>query len=87
MANHKQAIKRHRQSLKRQDRNTYYKSTMRTYLKQARAALAEGNADDATPAVKKVISYLDHVAMRRVLPKGRVNRLKSRLTKQLAALG
>ena len=59
---------------------------MRTFLKAARARLADGDRDGAAEAVRKASSYLDHVATRRAIPKARANRLKSRLNRQLAAL-
>jgi len=83
MANHKQALKRHRQSLKRQERNNYYKATMRTLLKKARTDLADPEAN-AADSVKSAVSYLDHVAGKGVIPRERASRLKSRLEKQLA---
>ena len=86
MANHKQALKRHRQSLKRNARNTYYKSTVRTYLRQAREALAAGDAAVATPAVRKASAFLDRVASKGIIPANRASRVKGRLNKQLAAL-
>lgn len=86
MATHKQALKRHRQSLKRNERNTYYKSTVRTYLRQAREALAAGDASAATPVVRKATAFLDRVASKGIIPANRASRVKGRLTKQLAAL-
>ncbi|TNF32148.1 MAG: 30S ribosomal protein S20 [Deltaproteobacteria bacterium] len=83
MANHKQALKRHRQSLKRQARNNYYKATMRTLLKKARTNIADPDAD-AAEAVKVAVSYVDHIAGKGVIPKERASRLKSRLESQLA---
>ncbi|PKN55712.1 MAG: 30S ribosomal protein S20 [Deltaproteobacteria bacterium HGW-Deltaproteobacteria-14] len=82
MANHKQALKRHRQSLKRQARNNYAKATMRTFLKKARTTLADADAD-ATEAVKSAVSYLDHIAGKGIIPKERASRLKSRLESKL----
>lgn len=86
MANHKQAIKRHKQSLVRRDRNNYYKSTMRTFVKRARIALASGDTAVATDAVKKASAFLDKVATKGAIPKTRASRVKSRLNQQLAAL-
>lgn len=86
MATHKQALKRHRQSEKRAERNNYYKSTMRTYLKAARLDLANGDKDAAGESVGRVSKYLDRVASRGVIPKTRASRLKSRLNRALAAL-
>ena len=85
VANHKQAIKRHRQSLVRAERNRYYMSTARTFLKRARLALAAGD-DGAGGAVSKATAYLDRIAGKGIIPKKRASRLKSRLTRQLNAL-
>ena len=84
MANHKQAIKRNRQNIIRAERNRYYLSTARTFLKRARQALEAGDKA-AGAAVAKATSYLDHIAGKGVIPKKRASRLKSRLTRQLTA--
>lgn len=83
MATHKQAEKRHRQSLKRQARNSYYEATLRSLLKQARSSLEDG-AKLASANVIKAVSWLDHVAVKGIIPKTRASRLKSRLESQLA---
>ena len=87
MANHKQAIKRHRQSIKRSERNTHYRRTVRTFIKRARLALAGGEGSSATQAVRDATKMIDKIASRGVIPKERASRLKSRLMTQLAALG
>lgn len=86
MANHKQAIKRHRQSVVRGERNRFYVSTARTYLKRARTALADGDRDGATSAVSAATAYLDHIAGKGIIHRNRAGRIKSRLTRQLNAL-
>ncbi len=86
MANHKQALKRHRQSLVRAARNKYYKSTMRKNLKQARVALESGDKDQAAAAVFTASSYLDRIAGKGIIPKQRASRVKGRLAVQLNAL-
>lgn len=86
MANHKQAIKRHTQSLKRNERNNYFKTTCRTYIKAARLALAEGDKAAAEPAVKKAAAMLDRTAGKGIIPKNRASRVKGRLMSQLARL-
>ena len=85
MATHKQAIKRHRQSIIRAERNRYYLSTARTFIKRARLAL-EGGDKAAGEVVSKATAYLDRIAGKGVIPKKRASRLKSRLTRQLNAL-
>ncbi|MCA9519191.1 MAG: 30S ribosomal protein S20 [Myxococcales bacterium] len=87
MANHAQALKRHRQSEKRRAANNFFKATMRTSLKKARAALATKDASAAAPLVRDTCAYVDHIAGKGVIPKARASRLKSRLMGQLAALG
>ena len=46
MANHASAIKRHKQSEKRRERNTSVKSTVRTAVKKVKDAVAAGKADE-----------------------------------------
>lgn len=83
MATHKQAEKRHRQSLKRNERNSYYEATLKNLLKSARTSIA-ASADAAVETVKKAVSWIDHIAVKGVIPKQRASRLKSRLESQLA---
>jgi small subunit ribosomal protein S20 len=86
VANHTQALKRHKQSLKRAERNSYFETTARTYLKRAHQALDAGDKAAATPAVAQVISWLDHVRGKGVVHANKASRLKSRLTRRLNAL-
>ena len=46
MANHKQALKRHRQNVNRRVRNRSVQSNLRGLVKQARTAIAAGAPDD-----------------------------------------
>lgn len=87
MANHKQAIKRHKQSEVRSDRNRYYMATARTFLKRARQSLSDGDAGEATTTVAHAISFVDHIATKGVIHRNKASRIKSRLTRQLQALG
>lgn len=83
MANHKQAEKRHRQSVARKARNSYYEATLKGLLKSARNAVAS-SAENAGETVKKAVSWIDHVAVKGVIPKNRASRLKSRIESALA---
>ena len=47
MANHKSAIKRHRQSLKRRDRNRDARANVRTAIKKVRSLVASGDENGA----------------------------------------
>ena len=82
MANTKQALKRHRQSLSRRERNRYNRVTARTTIKNARAALASKDGD-AESSVLTAVKRLDRIASKGAIPKKRAARLKSRLMKQL----
>ncbi len=87
MAHHKQALKRLRQNHKRRARNRHCRASARTYVKRARLALAEGNQELATPAVRLAAAKLDRYASKGAIPKAQASRLKSRLMTQLAQLG
>ena len=81
MANHKSAIKEHRQSLKRRDRNRFARSQMRTSVKQLRAAISAGEASKATEMLPGVLSLIDRTARKGAIEKKAASRYKSRLTK------
>jgi small subunit ribosomal protein S20 len=82
MANHKSALKRHRQSVVRALRNKHYRSTMKTLVKKARSAVAEGAAD-AEAAVKTAIAMVDRIGGKGIIPKNRASRYASKLTRLL----
>lgn len=82
----KQTAKRLRQAKKRTVRNRHYRTTSRTYLKRARAALESGDREAAQQAVDRACSYLDHAVTKGVIHKNKASRLKSRLTRQLQSL-
>lgn len=81
MANHKSAEKRNRQNAVRNARNTHIRSTMRTYVKLVREAVAEGNADAAKTALSKAIPCIDKAAVKGVIHKATASRKISRLSK------
>jgi small subunit ribosomal protein S20 len=78
MAQHKQAAKRHRQSLVRRNRNQHFTSMMRTYVKRARTAIDE-NPAEAGELVKKAVSIVDSVAQKGIIPHSRASRTVGRL--------
>lgn len=86
MANHKSAIKRNKQNAVRAARNTHIRSTMRTYVKQVRQAVAEGDVETAKTALERVIPYIDKAATKGVIHKATASRKVSRLTKLVNAL-
>lgn len=83
MPNTKSAMKRMRQAEKRRLRNRFYRSTARTYVKRARAAIAAGDLEAAQEAIKQAVSALDRAAEKGVIHKNNASRRKSRLMKVL----
>ena len=81
MASHKSARKRARQALRRRARNRHQQSRVRTAVKRAREAIAEGNAESASGALRTVESLLRRAASKGALPRKRASRQVSRLAK------
>jgi small subunit ribosomal protein S20 len=81
VANHKSAEKRHRQSKIRNARNTHIRSTMRSYVKKVRTAIADGDLDTAKTLLEKAVPYIDKAATKGVIHKATASRKISRLTK------
>ena len=86
MAIIKSQIKRNRQNEKRRLRNRIYRGSTRTYIKQARAAIEEGEFKTAQEATHAAIIALDRAASKGVIHKNNAARRKSRLMKQLNSL-
>ncbi|MCC6299995.1 MAG: 30S ribosomal protein S20 [Anaerolineales bacterium] len=86
MANIQSQIKRNRQNEKRRLRNRNVRGSARTAVNQARAAFAK-NAPETKEAVLQAIRELDKSAGKGVIHANKAARLKSRLTKRLAAMG
>jgi len=86
LANHKSAIKRHKQSLVRKERNKTVKSSLKTVTKKVEAAISDKNSDEATTSLKVATIALDKAASKGVIHKKTASRSKSRLTKKVNAL-
>ncbi len=83
MANHPSAEKRHRQSVKRAERNRVVRSRVRTVVKRARTAIESGDAS-APAAVATATRDLDKAASKGVIHRNNAARRKSRLARQAA---
>jgi small subunit ribosomal protein S20 len=81
VANHKSAEKRNRQNKIRNARNTHIRSTMRTYVKKVRTAIADGDMEGAKAVLEKAIPYIDKAASKGVIHKATASRKISRLAK------
>lgn len=86
MANIKSQIKRNRQNEKRRLRNRMFRGAARAAVRDARAAIASGDAAASREAVLAAVSRLDKAAEKGVIHKNNAARRKSRLMKALAAL-
>jgi small subunit ribosomal protein S20 len=83
MANHKSAVKEHRQSLKRRQTNRSHRSTLRTQIKIYRTALESGDTDTARGMLSETLSMVDRSARHGAIESNAADRTKSRLTKAL----
>lgn len=85
MANTASAKKRIRSSHRRAQRNRYFKASARTYVKQTRQFIEEGDLEAAEEMSRLAISTLDKAARKGVVHERNAARRKSRLLKALEA--
>ncbi len=86
MAHSKSVLKRIRQSEARRLHRRSVKSALRTEVKKFVAAVKTGDPEKASAALTSVQKKLDKGASKRIIPKGRVDRVKSRLAARLNAV-
>ncbi len=86
MANLKSQIKRNRQNEKRRLHNRVYRGSTNVAIKNARAALQEGDVEAAREATMLAVRRLDRAAQKGVIHQKNASRRKGRLMKQLAQL-
>jgi small subunit ribosomal protein S20 len=87
MANTRSALKRIRQNEKRRVRNAAVRSGVRTAVKSTRGVLAARSVDEARQSVAQTIRVLDKAVTKGIIHPNAAARKKSRLTRQLNALG
>jgi small subunit ribosomal protein S20 len=80
------ASKRHRQSLRRRERNRARRTVARSAVRRARELIAAGAQDDAQAAVREASSILDRAGRKGIVHANNAARRKSRLMRQLNAL-
>ena len=80
MANHKSAIKRHKQSQVRRMRNRINKTKMSTVIRRVEEALVAGVEDAAQEALKIAIPVIQKTAGKGTIHKKTASRKISRLT-------
>lgn len=81
------AKKRHRQSLKRRERNRAVKSLLKTQLRKTREAADAKQAEPAQTNFKVTAKKLDQAAAKGIIHPNKASRLKSRLSKALKRAG
>ncbi len=86
MANHKSAIKRNKQTVVRTARNTHIRTTMRTFVKQVRTAVANGEKETAQTALTRAVPYIDKAATKGIIHQSTASRKISRLNKLVNTL-
>lgn len=79
MANHKSALKAHRQNVKRREANRQQRSKLRTALKTARAG-ETGKVEN----LAETVSLIDKMAAKGIIHDNTAARYKSRLAKRSA---
>ncbi len=83
MASHKSALKAHRQSIERRERNRQLRSKLRTALKGIRTAMAGKDPQAAQQQFKATVSLIDRMASKKIIHDNTAARYKSRLQARL----
>jgi small subunit ribosomal protein S20 len=86
MANHKSAEKRARQSERRNENNRRNKSRLRTEIKKLRAAIENGNQDEAKALLTGTVSLIDKSIQKGIIHRNAAARYKSRLTSSVSRI-
>ena len=86
MPNIKSVIKDVKRSRQRQLRNQAAKSQIKTFVKKARLAIADANAQpaDVAATLSRTVSVIDKALKRGIIHKNAAARRKSRLMKRAA---
>ena len=90
MANHKSAVKEHRQSVARRLRNRHHRGRLRSAVKKFRQAIEAGDLEQVRGLLVGTLSLVDRSAKLGVLHDNAAARTKSRLTRaanRLSAAG
>ena len=83
MANTASAKKAIRSSRKKASFNRKVKSEVQTLVKDTRSLVVKKEKEKALTVLKKTVKALDKSVNKNIMPKNRVARLKSRLTKSV----
>jgi small subunit ribosomal protein S20 len=86
MNKHPSAQKRHRQSLKRHDRNQAVRSRVRTFVKRVRESIETRDLSEATVRLQSAARAIDKAVTKGVLHRNTAARKISRLTRAVRKL-
>jgi small subunit ribosomal protein S20 len=84
VASHDSALKAHRQSLERRERNRQMRTRLRRALRDIRAAIDGGDTAEMKDALRSTISLVDKMAGKRLIHRNTAGRYKSRLAGRVA---
>jgi small subunit ribosomal protein S20 len=87
LAHHKSAIKRIKQNAKRNARNRHVSTTLKTYIKRVREAVAAKDKVAAIAALQAAIPVIDASASKGIIHSSNASRNVSRLTLLVNTLG
>lgn len=77
----KSGIKRHKQSIKRRIRNRHIRSTVKSAVKEVRAAIEDHAVEKVGEVLSKAVSVIQRAASKGVLHRKTVARKVARLSK------
>jgi small subunit ribosomal protein S20 len=86
VANHPSALKRHRQSEKRRQRNQAIKTHLRHLVRRVREAIGRRDVGAAVEGLKRATRALDRAVSKGVLHRNNASRRVSRLARAVRAL-
>ncbi len=86
MANHASAAKRARQTIKRTERNRFYKTRIKNLTRALHEAVASGDVEKATEAFKAVNKNFHSYVSKGILKKNTAARKVSRLSKLVSGM-
>ena len=84
MATHKSAVKRHRQSVVRNERNRKARSTIRAAIKKVDTLVTQGDIKAAQVAAKEAIRLLDKAYVHGLVKRNTARRTVSRIDARVA---
>ncbi len=87
MASHKSAIKRQKQTLKKQERNKSVRSMLKTLAKKVELAVEAKSADSAKVALVKAMKAYDKAASAGIIHRTTASRKISRLSTKVGKIG